>query len=142
MKVELIIPIERLRGKLKQDGYYFRQYRGQQIVQRCPTKWKDTPARKAAREKFAAKYAGNHRQVNNPKQDPDAGLKSGVNEQRNKPLKERKKENGKDHIDVRDCVHIGTRGELLLQDDEGDREGVYAPSQSQEPRVKSQETCE
>ena len=51
MKVELIIPIERLRGKLKQDGYYFRQYRGQQIVQRCPTKWKDTPARKAAREK-------------------------------------------------------------------------------------------
>ena len=128
MKVELIIPIERLRGKLRQDGYYFRQYRGQQIVQRCPTKWKDTPARKAAREKFAAKYAGNHRQVNNPKQDPDAGLKSGVNEQSNKPLKERKKENGKDHIDVRDCVHIGTRGELLLQDDEGDREGVYAPS--------------
>ena len=31
MKVELIIPIERLRGKLRQDGYYFRQYRGQQI---------------------------------------------------------------------------------------------------------------
>ena len=58
MKVELIIPIERLRGKLSQDGYYFRQYRGQQIVQKCPTKWKDTPARKAAREKFAAKYAG------------------------------------------------------------------------------------
>ena len=77
MKVELIIPIERLRGKLKQDGYYFRQYRGQQIVQRCPTKWKDTPARKAAREKFAARYAGSHRQVNNPKQDPDAGLESG-----------------------------------------------------------------
>ena len=74
MKVELIIPIERLRGKLRQDGYYFRQYRGQQIVQRCPTKWKDTPARKAARERFAAKYAGSHRQVNNPKQDPDAGL--------------------------------------------------------------------
>ena len=49
-------------------------------------------------------------------------------EQSNKPLKERKKENGKDHIDVRDCVHIGTRGELLFQDDEGDREGVYAPS--------------
>ena len=74
MKVELIIPIERLRGKLKQDGYYFRQYRGQQIVQRCPTKWKDTPARKAAREKFAAKYAGNHRQVNNLKPACNAGL--------------------------------------------------------------------
>ena len=66
MKVELIIPIEGLRGKLRQDGYYFRKYRGQQIVQRCPTKWKDTPARKAAREKFAARYAGSHRQVNNP----------------------------------------------------------------------------
>ena len=131
MKVELIIPIERLRGKLKQDGYYFRQYRGQQIVQRCPTKWKDTPARKAAREKFAAKYAGNHRQVNNPKQDPDAGLKSGVNEQSNKPLKERKRRNGKDHDDVRDRVYIGARRELLLSDDEGDREGVHAPSQSQ-----------
>ena len=142
MKVELIIPIERLRGKLKQDGYYFRQYRGQQIVQRCPTKWKDTPARKAAREKFAAKYAGNHRQVNNPKQDPDAGLKSGVNEQSNKPLKERKKENGKDHDDVRDCVYIGTRGELLLQDDEGDREGVHAPGKGRKAKVKSQETCE
>lgn len=59
MKVELIIPIERLRGKLRQDGYYFRLYRGQQIVQKCPTKWKDTPARKAARERFAARYAGN-----------------------------------------------------------------------------------
>ena len=36
-----------------------------------------------------------------------------------------------DHNDVRDCVHIGARGELLLQDDEGDREGVHAPSQRQ-----------
>jgi hypothetical protein len=31
-------------------------YKGVQIVQRCPTKWKDTPARKAAREKFVARY--------------------------------------------------------------------------------------
>jgi hypothetical protein len=31
MKVELIIPIESLRGKLRRDGYYFRKYRGQQI---------------------------------------------------------------------------------------------------------------
>jgi hypothetical protein len=74
MKVELIIPIERLRGKLRQDGYYFRLYRGQQIVQKCPTKWKDTPARKAARERFAERYAGSHRQVNSQKPDPDAGL--------------------------------------------------------------------
>lgn len=36
MKVELIIPIEILRGKLRKDGYYFRKYRGQQIVQKCP----------------------------------------------------------------------------------------------------------
>ena len=144
MKVELIIPIEGLHGKLRRDGYYFRKYRGQQIVQKCPNRegHVKTEDEAANQRRFAERYAGSHRQVNNPKQDPDAGLKSGVNEQSNKPLKERKKENGKDHIDVRDCVHIGTRGELLLQDDEGDREGVYAPSQSQEPRVKSQETCE
>lgn len=53
MKAEIIIPIDSLRGKLRQDGYYFRMYRGKQILQRCPTKWTDTPARKAAREKFA-----------------------------------------------------------------------------------------
>ena len=70
----MIIPIESLRGKLRKDGYYFRLYRGQQIVQKCPTKWKDTPARKAAREKFAARYAGSHRHVNSQKRDPDAGL--------------------------------------------------------------------
>ena len=56
MKAELIIPIESLRGKVREDGYYFRVYRGEQIVQRCPRKWTDTPARKAAREKFIAKY--------------------------------------------------------------------------------------
>ena len=56
MKAELIIPIESLRGALRKDGYYFRICKGQQIVQRCPRKWKDTPARKAAREKFIVKY--------------------------------------------------------------------------------------
>ena len=56
MKAELIIPLEALKGALRKDGYYFRMYKGQQIVQRCPTKWKDTPARKAAREKFIKKY--------------------------------------------------------------------------------------
>ena len=56
MKAELIIPIEALRGALRKDGYYFRIYKGQQIVQRCPRKWTDTPARKAAREKFIEKY--------------------------------------------------------------------------------------
>ena len=56
MKAELIIPIETLRGKLKEDGYYFRMYKGKQIVQRCPQKWTDTPARKAARERFVERY--------------------------------------------------------------------------------------
>ena len=56
MKAELIIPIESLRGQLKKDGYYFRICGGAQIVQRCPRKWKDTPARKAAREKFIERY--------------------------------------------------------------------------------------
>jgi len=56
MKAELIIPIEELRGALRKDGYYFRIYKGQQIVQRCPRKWEDTPARKAARERFVEKY--------------------------------------------------------------------------------------
>ena len=57
MKAELIIPIESLKGQLRKDGYYFRICQGQQIVQRCPTKWTDTPARKAAREKFVERYA-------------------------------------------------------------------------------------
>ena len=56
MKAELIIPIEELRGALRKDGYYFRIYKGQQIVQRCPKKWTDTPARKAARERFVERY--------------------------------------------------------------------------------------
>ncbi len=56
MKAELTIPIDSLRGMLRKDGYYFRIYKGQQIVQRCPRKWTDTPARKAARERFIATY--------------------------------------------------------------------------------------
>ena len=61
MKVELIIPIDVLRGKLGNDGYYFRLYTGKQIVQRNPSKWKDTPARKAARERFIQIYAKKNR---------------------------------------------------------------------------------
>ena len=38
MKAELIIPIDVLRGKLNNDGYYFRKYRGLQVVQRCPNR--------------------------------------------------------------------------------------------------------
>ena len=53
----LITPIEELRGMLRKDGYYFRMCKGTQVVQKCPTKWKDTPARKAARERFIERYA-------------------------------------------------------------------------------------
>ena len=60
MKAELIIPIESLRVKLKKDGYYFRMYRGQQIVQKCPDRSKHvkTANEAANQERFAAEFAG------------------------------------------------------------------------------------
>ena len=64
MKAILIIPIEKLRGMLRKDGYYFRIYKGTQVVQRCPTKWKDTPARKAARERFARTWGKRYKRGN------------------------------------------------------------------------------
>ena len=62
MKAELILPIACLRGKLRNDGYYFRLYRGQQIVQRCPDRSRHvkTPAEAANQQRFAARYAGRH----------------------------------------------------------------------------------
>ncbi|MBQ9427113.1 MAG: hypothetical protein IJU36_05720 [Paludibacteraceae bacterium] len=62
MKAELILPIACLRGKLRNDGYYFRLYRGQQIVQRCPDRSRHvkTPAESANQQRFAARYAGRH----------------------------------------------------------------------------------
>lgn len=59
MKAELIIPIDALRGKLREDGYYFRMYKGVQIVQRCPdrSKHKKTEAEAANQKRFAARYA-------------------------------------------------------------------------------------
>ena len=63
MKAELIIPIDNLRGKLENDGYYFRMYKGVQIVQRCPDRSKHvkTEAEAANQKRFAAKYAGKHK---------------------------------------------------------------------------------
>ena len=60
MKAELIIPIDALRGKLENNGYYFRMYKGVQIVQRCPDRSKHvkTKAEAANQKRFAAKYAG------------------------------------------------------------------------------------
>ena len=62
MKAELIIPIDALRGKLENNGYYFRMYKGVQIVQRCPDRSKHvkTEAEAANQKRFAAKYAGKH----------------------------------------------------------------------------------
>jgi hypothetical protein len=56
MKTVLFSPIDELVGKVSKKGFYFRTYKGKQIVQRCPQKWQDTAARKAAREKFAATW--------------------------------------------------------------------------------------
>lgn len=55
MKAELIIPIDALRGKLREDGYYFRMYKGVQIVQRCPdrSKHKKTVGELENQERFA-----------------------------------------------------------------------------------------
>ena len=58
MKVELIIPIEVLRGKLRRDGYYFRLYKGKQLVQRCPNRsgHQKTSAEAANQRHFAATW--------------------------------------------------------------------------------------
>ena len=58
MIAELIIPIETLRGKLRKDGYYFRMYKGKQIVQRCPNRngHVKTEAEQANQERFAERY--------------------------------------------------------------------------------------
>ena len=58
MKVELIMPVEALRGKLGEDGFYFRLYKGVQIVQRCPdrTGHVKTPAEAENQRRFAERY--------------------------------------------------------------------------------------
>ena len=67
MLVELIIPIDRLRGQLKKDGYYFRMYRGQQIVQRCPdrTGHVKTPAEAENQRRFAETWGRGKRKRGN-----------------------------------------------------------------------------
>ena len=58
MKADLILPIDSLRGMLRKDGYYFRMYRGQQIVQRCPNRsgHVKTDGEKANQERFIERY--------------------------------------------------------------------------------------
>ena len=66
MKVELIIPIETLKGVLRKDGFYFRMYKDKQIVQKCPNRsgHVKTPAEVANQQRFAAtwgqRYAHRH----------------------------------------------------------------------------------
>ena len=58
MIVELIIPIEALRGALRQDGFYFRKYKGRQLLQRCPNRkgHVKTEAEASNQERFAERY--------------------------------------------------------------------------------------
>jgi len=67
MRIELIIPIEWLKGKLKNDGYYFRMYRGQQVVQKCPDRSKHikTPGEAANQQRFAATWGKRHQKIEN-----------------------------------------------------------------------------
>ena len=57
MRVQLILPIASLRGKLNSKApYYFKTVNGKTFVQRCPkrTTAPATPAQIAARERFSA----------------------------------------------------------------------------------------
>jgi hypothetical protein len=58
MIAEVIIPIDTLRGQLRKDGYYFRMYKGKQIVQRCPNRKEHvkTANEQANQERFVVKY--------------------------------------------------------------------------------------
>ena len=58
MIAEVIIPIETLRGQLRKDGYYFRMYKGKQIVQRCPNRsgHVKTANEQANQERFISTY--------------------------------------------------------------------------------------
>ena len=58
MIAEMIIPIDTLRGQLRKDGYYFRMYKGKQIVQRCPNRKEHvkTANELANQERFIERY--------------------------------------------------------------------------------------
>ena len=60
MKVTLLEPIETIRGTVERGKYYFRMYKGIQIVQRCPDRSRHvkTAAEKANQQRFARQYAG------------------------------------------------------------------------------------
>ena len=75
MIVELIIPIEALRGALRQDGFYFRKYKGRQLLQRCPNRngHVKTEAEARNQERFAEQYGrknGERRMAKGEREDP------------------------------------------------------------------------
>ena len=57
MRVDLILPLEALHGKLTSDArYYFRTVNGRQYVQRCPRRTQHQSAsQKASRDTFIAR---------------------------------------------------------------------------------------
>ena len=67
MKADLIIPIDSLRGMLRKDGYYFRMYRGTQVVQRCPNRkgHVKTEGEKANQQRFAERYGNPSKKPHN-----------------------------------------------------------------------------
>jgi len=69
MIAELIIPIETLRGQLRKDGYYFRMYKGKQVVQRCPNRSRHvkTEGEQENQERFVEKYRKSKKTKNDPK---------------------------------------------------------------------------
>ena len=106
MIVELIIPIEALRGRLRQDGFYFRKYKGRQLVQRCPNRkgHVKTPAEARNQERFAERYGKPH--LGPPRGGGDTGIKCRANRQRTNSALTRGEgdvlktmENGKDQED-------------------------------------------
>ncbi len=153
MKVELIIPIDSLRGKLRQDGFYFRKYRGQQIVQKCPDRSKHvkTENEAANQRRFAAKYAGKRKRGMTSRITDDVNRhdmpenKQNINppdrvwvgatlpaapsvrsaKSRHFSMALTDKAYGKGNHDVRDCVHIRALGKLLFPHDEEIGQGVY-----------------
>ena len=69
MIAEMIIPIDTLRGQLRKDGYYFRMYKGKQIVQRCPNRsgHKKTDNERENQERFIERYRKSKKIQNDPK---------------------------------------------------------------------------
>ena len=67
MIADLIIPIDSLRGMLRKDGYYFRMYRGTQVVQRCPNRkgHVKTEGEKANQQRFAERYGSPSKKAHN-----------------------------------------------------------------------------